>query len=148
LESSLRAVFHAAAFVRFEETAYGARADGEPLTADRLAGLWLAAHRAYYGEALDVPDEYGLAWMAIPHFVEERFYIYSYVFSHLLALALHARLRARPAETGARFVEFLRYGSSRSPLDQLEALGLDATRRETWQLGFDELERLVAAASD
>jgi oligoendopeptidase F len=147
LESSLRAVFHAAAFTRFEETAYGTRAAGEPLTADRLAELWLAAHRAYYGEALDLPDEYGLAWMAIPHFVEERFYIYSYVFSHLIALALHARLRASPAETGARFVEFLRDGSSRSPLDQLASLGLDPTRRETWQLGFAELERLVEAAS-
>jgi oligoendopeptidase F len=148
LESSLRAVFHAAAFMRFEETAYEARAAGEPLTADRLADLWLAAHREYYGEALDIPDEYGLTWMAIPHFVEERFYIYSYVFSHLLALALHARLRDRPAETGARFVEFLRYGSSRSPLDQLAGLGLDPTRRETWRLGFTELERLVAQAAD
>jgi oligoendopeptidase F len=147
LESSLRAVFHAAAFVRFETTAYETRAAGEPLTAGRLADLWLAAHRDYYGEALDIPDEYGLTWMAIPHFVEERFYIYSYVFSHLLALALHAQLRASPAETGARFVEFLRHGSSRSPLDQLAALGLDATRRETWELGFTELERLAAQAA-
>jgi oligoendopeptidase F len=147
LESSLRAVFHAAAFVRFETTAYETRTAGEPLTAGRLADLWLAAHRGYYGEALDIPDEYGLTWMAIPHFVEERFYIYSYVFSHLLALALHARLRASPAETGARFVAFLRHGSSRSPLDQLAALGLDATRRETWELGFTELERLVAQAA-
>ena len=147
LESSLRAVFHAAAFVRFEETAYETRAAGEPLTADRLADLWLAAHRAYYGEALDIPDEYGLAWMAIPHFVEERFYIYSYVFSHLLALALYARLRESRAEIGARFVEFLRDGGSRPPLEQLASLGLDPTRSETWRLGFTELERLVAAAS-
>jgi oligoendopeptidase F len=37
---------------------------------------------------------------------------------------------------------------SRSPLDQLADLGLDPTRRETWQLGFTELERLVARAAE
>jgi len=146
LESSFRAIFHAAAFVRYEQTAYEARAAGEPLTAGRLAELWLAANRASYGDALDVPEEYGLAWMAIPHFVEARFYVYSYVFSQLLALALHARFRESPAEVGSLFVEFLRYGGSRAPLDQLEALGLVPTARETWRLGFTELERLVALA--
>jgi oligoendopeptidase F len=143
LESSLRAVFHAAAFYRFETTAYETRAGGEPLTADRLAELWLAAHEAYYGDALELPAEYGHAWMAIPQFVEARFYVYSYVFSQLLALALHARRE----DVGARFVEFLRHGASRPPLDQLASLGLDPTRRETWRLGFAELERLVTAAS-
>ena len=142
LESSLRAVFHAGAFHRFETTAYETRAAGEPLTADRLAELWLAAHEAYYGEALDFPAEYGHAWTAIPQFVEARFYVHSYVFSQLLALALHARRE----EVGARFVEFLRYGGSIAPLEQLASLGLDPTRRETWQLGFTELERLVAQA--
>jgi oligoendopeptidase F len=143
LESSLRAVFHAAAFYRFETTAYEARAAGEPLTADRLAELWLAAHEAYY-DALDLPAEYGHAWMAIPQFVEARFYVYSYVFSQLLALALHARRD----DLGGRFVEFLRDGASRPPLDQLAGLGLDPTRRETWRLGFAELERLVAQAAE
>ena len=143
LESSLRAVFHAGAFHRFETTAYETRAAGEPLTADRLAELWLAAHEAYYGEALDLPAEYGHAWTAIPQFVEARFYVYSYVFSQLLALALHARRE----EVGARFVEFLRYGGSIAPLEQLASLGFDPTRREWWQLGFTELERLVAQAA-
>jgi len=144
LESSLRAVFHAAAFYRFETTAYETRAGGEPLTADRLAELWLAAHEAYYGEALQLPAEYGHAWMAIPQFVEARFYVYSYVFSQLLALALHASRE----EVGPAFVEFLRYGGSRPPLDQLASLGLDPTRRETWRLGFAELERLVTQAAE
>jgi oligoendopeptidase F len=143
LESSLRAVFHASAFHRFETATYETRTAGEPLTAGRLAELWLAAHEPSYGEALDLPAEYGHAWTAIPQFVEARFYVYSYVFSQLLALALHARRE----EVGSAFVEFLRFGSSRSPLDQLASLGLDPTRRETWRLGFVELERLVAAAS-
>ena len=144
LESSLRAVFHAGAFHRFETTAYETRAAAEPLTADRLAELWLTAHEAYYGEALDLPAEYGHAWTAIPQFVEARFYVYSYVFSQLLALALHARRE----EVGARFVEFLRYGGSIAPLEQLASLGLDPTRRETWRLGFTELERLLAQAAE
>jgi oligoendopeptidase F len=140
LESSLRAVFHAGAFHRFETAAYATRAAGEPLTADRLAELWLAAHEAVYGDALDLPAEYGHVWTTIPQFVEARFYVYSYVFSQLLALALLARRE----DAGPRFVEFLRYGASRPPLDQLASLGLDPTRRETWRLGFGELERLVA----
>src|SRR5207248_8804110 len=73
LESSLRAVFHAGAFHHFETAAYETRAAGEPLTADRLAELWLAAHEPSYGEALDLPAEYGHAWTAIPQFVEARF---------------------------------------------------------------------------
>jgi oligoendopeptidase F len=144
LESSLRAVFHAGAFHRFETTAYETRAAGELLTAAGLAELWLGAHEPYYGDALDLSAEYGHVWMVIPQFVEARFYVYSYVFSQLLVLALHARRE----EIGARFVEFLRYGGSRSPLEQLAGLGLDPTRRETWRLGFAELERLLARAAE
>ena len=54
----------------------------------------------------------------------------------------------KPAEVGALFVEFVRYGGSRAPLDQFETLGFVPTDPATWRLGFTELERLVALAAE
>ena len=78
--------------VRYEQGAYGLRAEGKALIPDRLGEFWLEAQPPYYGDAVELPEGYRFGWAYIPHFIHTRFYTYAYVFAHLASLALYAQL--------------------------------------------------------
>ena len=94
LDQMVAVAFMATAFVRFEQRTYGARAEGQALTPERLSDLCGAAVGEAYGDG--VGDELGMlpiGWALFPHFVHERFYMYAYVFALLVAAALVRRSR-------------------------------------------------------
>ena len=95
--------------VRYEQGAYGLRAEGKALMPDRLGEVWLDTNRPYYGDAVELPEGYRFGWAYIPHFIHTRFYTYAYVFAHLASLALYAqlprgrrRVRRRRTSTSSR----------------------------------------------
>ena len=82
--------------VRYEQRAYGLRAEGKALLPERLADFWLETNRPYYGDVVELPEGYRFGWAYIPHFIHTRFYTYAYVF------AAPCELRARrPAAQGS-----------------------------------------------
>ena len=123
-----------------------ARATATTLTAERLSDIWLDANRAYYGDTIVLPDGYRVGWSYIPHFISTRFYTYAYVFAHLTTLALYAQYRDQGPGFAERYLEFLAAGGSQTPADLLLPLGVDLTRPNVWDAGFDEMTRMVEAA--
>ena len=100
LESGFATVFRQVMMARYEQDAYGLRADGKALTPDRLAELWIARNTQYYGDSIELPEGYRFGWSYIPHFINTRFYTYAYSFAHLASLVLYALYR----EQGEAFV--------------------------------------------
>ncbi|MEW6582543.1 MAG: M3 family oligoendopeptidase [Actinomycetota bacterium] len=146
LEGSFATVFRQTVLTRYEQRAYGLRADGSTLTADRLSTVWFEENLRYYGDALELPDGYRVGWSYIPHFISTRFYTYAYVFAHLVTLALYAKFREDPSGFVAPYLEFLSAGGSAPPAELLGALGLDLEDPGVWDPGFAEIERMVATA--
>ncbi len=147
VEGAFATVFRQTVLARYEQRAYAARAEGQTLTADRLSEIWMECNRAYYGDAMDLPDGYRLGWSYIPHFISTRFYTYAYVFAHLVTLALYARYRQEGPEFGARYMQFLGRGGSGAPAELLAPLGVDIAAPDAWDAGFAEMERMIAEAS-
>jgi oligoendopeptidase F len=145
-ESAMASIFRQTMMARFEQRAYGIRGEGKALTSDRLSEIWFEQNQSYYADSLELPDGYKLGWTYIPHFIHVRFYTYAYTFAHLVAFSLLARYREDPAGFAPRYLDFLASGSSRSPQDQLEPLGVDLRNPETWALAFGEFDRCVAEA--
>jgi oligoendopeptidase F len=146
LESGFATVFRQTMMARYEQDAYGLRADGKALTPERLAEVWLARNRQYYADSIELPDGYRFGWSYIPHFINTRFYTYAYAFAHLASLVLYALYR----EQGQGFVEpylrFLATGGSADPSAQLQAFGIDLTDARTWDRGLGEMDRLLQLA--
>jgi oligoendopeptidase F len=134
LDQMVAVAFMATAFVRFEQRTYGARAEGQALTPERLSDLCGAAVAdAYDG----VGDELGIlpiGWALFPHFVHERFYMYAYVFALLIAAALVRR--SREPGFADRYTEFLARGGSGSPEELLAIVGVDLGAPTVWDDGF------------
>ncbi len=107
--------------VRYEQGAYGLRAEGKALMPDRLAEVWLETNRPYYGDAVELPEGYRFGWAYIPHFIHTRFYTYAYVFAHLASLALYAKYREDGDAFVGPYLDFLSIGGAASPQEQLAA---------------------------
>jgi oligoendopeptidase F len=145
-ESAMASIFRQTMMARFEQRAYGIRAEGKALTSDRLSEIWIEENAKYYADAIGLPDGYKLGWSYIPHFIHVRFYTYAYAFAHLVAFSLLARYREDREAFVPAWLELLGNGASRSPQDLLEPVGVDLRDPETWALAFGEFDRCIAEA--
>lgn len=145
LEDSFATIFRQTVLTRFEERAYAARTAGR-LSAAKIGELWLGANAPYYGDAFNLTAGYEHGWSYIPHFISTPFYCYAYAFGNLLVLALYGMYRREGPAFVPRYTALLAAGGSRSPRELLAGMGVDVNDASFWQIGFDELERLVAEA--
>ncbi len=148
VEGSFATVFRQTVLARYEQDAYRMRADGTTLTDERLSRVWVERNAAYYGDAVEMPEGYGLGWSYIPHFISTRFYTYAYVFAHLVTLALYARYREDGDAFVGGYLDFLAAGGSAEPADLLLPLGVDLADPGCWDPGFAEMDRMVARAEE
>lgn len=146
VEAAFATIFRQVVLARYEESSYAQRAAGTALTAERLADNWLAANLDYYGDVVEMPDDYRYGWSYIPHFIHTRFYTYSYAFALLSSFALIARYRRDGEAFVDRYIRFLERGGSASPAELLGDLGLKLDEPAVWDDGFAELERMIDEA--
>jgi len=145
-EGAFATVFRQTVMVRYEQRAYEMRALPTTLTPDRLSAVWLEENRRYYGDSLALIDGYELGWSYIPHFINNRFYTYAYVFAKLVALVLYARYRENSDAFVPGYLDLLSAGGSADPATLLGRCGVDITDPSVWSIAFAELDRMVAAA--
>ena len=139
-------------FSQFEIAAHDRITDGL-MSADDLGDLYQEQLTKMFGDSVRITPNYRWEWATIPHIFDVPFYVHSYNFGNLLVLALYGQY----LEEGAAFVPklktFLSKGSSASPKDLTEALGVSITDPEFWKKSLvyiesliDELEGLVEAS--
>jgi oligoendopeptidase F len=145
IEDTCATVFRQTVLTRFEEAAFRRRAAGR-LTVEAVGQDWLGVNRRYYGDAVDLPEDYRWGWSYIPHFIHSRFYCYSYVFGELLVLSLYRQYKEEGRDFIPKYVGLLEAGGSDAPETLLAALGVDVHAPAFWQRGFDELKALVNQA--
>ncbi len=147
LDGAYATIMRQATFTIFERRAHEAIPRGT--TADALGKLYLGTQRELFGESVALDPLFGNEWAYVSHFFENPFYCYSYAFGELLALALYGRYKSEGAAFVPSIETILSAGNSRDEEELLLSLGMDITKREFWQAGFDmlaetldELERL------
>jgi oligoendopeptidase F len=146
LENAFAAVYRQVVLARFEQRAYGVRAEGLALGAERLNELWVEENTKYYGDSLHMPEGYAMGWSYIPHFIHVRFYTYAYSFAQLVALLLYRRYREDPEAFVPKYLELLGSGGAASPAGLVAPFGLDLTSTDTWREAFAELDAMRVEA--
>lgn len=143
IEDAIATIFRQVMYTRWEQRAHGRRAAGVT-TAEEYSALWMEENARLYGDAVafDPLDRWG--WITIPHFVQYRFYCYSYAFGHLLTFALYRKHLEEGDIFTARYLELLASGGKDSPERLLSTVGLDPLEPGFWERGFQVLEELLA----
>jgi len=127
-------------FAEFEKESHALEEAGGPLTLDSLREVYRKLLDAYFGSSVVVDKELELECLRIPHFYNA-FYVYKYAtgLSAAVALAGQTLKSGEPS----RYLDFLRSGGSRYPLETLQAAGVDMTSPEPVDAALSLFERRV-----
>ncbi len=152
LDGAGMAAFQVTARAWFEQDLYDAIKRGEFLDYKTICKYWTKNRDRIYGDAIDWLDVMEAEWTMKVHYYMPnfRFYNYPYVYGQMFVYALYQKYLDEGKDFVPKFKKVLAAGSSISPKEIGEILGLDVTDPSFWKLGIkrfeyfiDELEKLV-----
>jgi oligoendopeptidase F len=142
-------LFRQTMFAEFEKIIHAIEERGDALTLDVFKTEYRALLQAYFGSGVVLDPELDLECLRIPHFYNA-FYVYKYATGISAAVALSERALAKQPGAVDAYLDFLKSGGSKFPLETLRAAGVDMTTPEpiesTLQLfnrRLSELETLL-----
>ncbi len=149
LEGFRGTVFRQTMFAEFEQLIHEKSASGEALTPDLLTSLYYDLNKKYFGDDIEMDQEIGLEWARIPHFYYN-FYVYQYATGYSAATALSKQILEEGQPAVDRYLDFLKAGSSQSPIEVLKKAGVDMTSSEpikqalkVFEEALNEMEQLI-----
>jgi len=129
-------------FAEFEKVVHELAEANEPLTLQTLRAEYRKLLEAYLGPGMTLDDEQSLECLRIPHFYGA-FYVYKYATGLAAAIALSERVLGGGREELAAYLNFLKGGSSKDPLDLLRAAGVDLETPEPVNAALRHFGQLV-----
>ena len=111
-------------FAEFEKDIYDMVENDEVLTSDLLCDKYYDINKKYFGNNVVIDDEIRYEWERIPHFYYN-FYVYKYATGLSAACYIVNRILSGEENAVNDYINFLKCGKSRSPLDSLLVAGVD-----------------------
>lgn len=113
-------------FAEFERDMHALSEKGEPLTAELINKKYYRLVRRYFGPRVACDKQIAYEWMRIPHFYT-CFYVYKYATCISAASAIVKRIETEGKAYVDKYIDFLKCGDSKSPLESLLVAGIDMT---------------------
>jgi oligoendopeptidase F len=143
-------LFRQTMFAEFEKIIHAIEERGGALTLDVFKAEYRTLLQAYFGDAVVLDPQLDLECLRIPHFYNA-FYVYKYATGISAAVALSERVLAGEAGSVDAYLNFLKSGGSRFPLETLQTAGVDMTTAapiestlRLFERRLSELETLLA----
>ena len=119
-------LFRQTMFAEFEKVIHAIEERGDALTLDVFKSEYRVLLEAYFGEGVVLDSQLDLECLRIPHFYHA-FYVYKYATGISAAVALSERVLAKEPGSVEAYLNFLKSGGSKFPLETLQAAGVDMT---------------------
>lgn len=116
-------IYRQTMFAEFEKNIYDMIEDSKPVTADILSDEYYRLNKVYFGNNVCIDEEIKYEWERIPHFFYN-FYVYKYATGLPAACYIVTSLLDGKI-TSEDYINFLKCGKSKSPLDSLKIAGAD-----------------------
>ncbi|GIW99987.1 MAG: peptidase [Pirellulaceae bacterium] len=129
-------------FAEFEKLTHEMAESGQPLTIETFRQTYHQLLEQYFGPNFTLDPELDLECLRIPHFYRA-FYVYKYATGLAAAIALSRRVLDGGQEELAAYLEFLKGGCSKDPLDLLRDAGVDMTQPEPIDTALQYFAQLV-----
>ncbi len=146
LDEAGMTAFQVTARVWFEQALYNSIEKDEFLEYKTICSHWTRARDRIFGDAINWFPEMEAEWTMKPHYyiANYRFYNYPYVYAQMFVYSLYERY----LEEGTAFVPKLKTalaaGSSLSPLEIGQTVGLNVKSADFWNGGLKVFGRFIA----
>lgn len=129
---------------RFELEVHQRSERGQALAADDLITLVSDLYAEGYGDTVVIDkDRVGITWAQFHTHIYSRFYVYQYATGISGAHALANGIINEESNATERYLDFLKAGGSRDPLDALRSAGVDLAKPQAVEETFSVLSALV-----
>jgi oligoendopeptidase F len=135
-------IFRQTMFAEFEKLAHASAEAGEPLTLERFREIYGGLLKLYFGPEFVLDDELSLECLRIPHFYRA-FYVYKYATGMSAAMSLAERVAKGGPRELEDYLNFLKGGCSKDPLDLLRDAGVDMQQPEAVDGALKQFGELV-----
>lgn len=135
-------LFRQTMFAEFEKITHTIVETNHPLTLDVICQEYRKLLQIYFGNALTLDPELSLECLRIPHFYSA-FYVYKYATGVSAAIALADQVVAEGNSARQAYLNFLKLGGSKFPLDELLDAGVDMSSAEPVEQAIQHFRNLV-----
>jgi len=117
-------LFRQTMFAEFERIIHAIEERGDALTLDVFKSEYHSLLEAYFGSGVALDPQLDLECLRIPHFYNA-FYVYKYATGISATVALSERILAKQPGAVEAYLDFLKSGGLKFPLETLRAAGVD-----------------------
>ncbi len=136
-------------FAEFERTAHQMAESNQALTVDSFRSSYRELLAKYFGQAVTLNELDCLECLRIPHFYSS-FYVYKYATGIAAAIELAQLVTKGGATERDNYLNFLKSGGTKHPLELLKGAGVDLSKKEPIEATvnlfaelIDELEEVL-----
>lgn len=135
-------IYRQTMFAEFEKKISGMIDNDEALTADKLSNMYYELNKFYFGEDVVVDNEIRYEWERIPHFYYN-FYVYKYATGLSAASVIVNNILSGKDGAVENYIEFLKCGCRKSPLESLKIAGVDLTDKGVIDGALHEFKNVI-----
>lgn len=137
--------FQVTSRVWFEQALYASIDQGEYLDYKTICSHWTKSRDRIFGDAVIWFPEMEAEWAMKPHYfmANYRFYNYPYVYAQMFVYSLFEQYLKEGKAFVPKLVKALSAGSSVSPMEIGEIVGLNVESPDFWNSGIKVFERLI-----
>jgi oligoendopeptidase F len=121
--------------------------DAKPFTKESIKNIYRDMSIKYRGgkkKELKEPYSYGISSIfRINHFYNGNFYVYKYAVGQIAAICFANKIINKEPGVLEKLFEFLKSGTSKSPLDTIKLLGIDMTKKEPYEEAINFIKNLI-----
>jgi oligoendopeptidase F len=142
IDDVVATLFRQTMFAEFEMLVHQQAEQGEPNTVASLRSTYRKLMEQYFGPNVKLFSLSDLEGLRIPHFYRA-FYVYKYATGISAAITLAEKVLKGNEEDKNRYLEFLKSGGSRYPMDSLRLAGVDMSTPEPVEKALDTFTGLL-----
>jgi oligoendopeptidase F len=142
LETIRTTIYRQTLFAEFELEVHKLAEDGKPITADKLNSIYAGLIKTYYGPNYTMDANDHMEWAYIPHFYY-KYYVFTYATGLSSGIAFADKIVKEGEPAREAYLNMLKGGSSKPPLELLKEAGLDLTKPEAIKSALDLFDRTI-----
>ena len=123
-------------FAEFEQIVHEKIENHENLSSDDLNEIYYDLVKKYFGKSTVCDDYIKYEWARIPHFYSN-FYVYKYATGITSAIVIAQNIMSKKPGYVEKYLEMLSKGGSEDSIDLLKSVGVDLTKKETYDVAFE-----------
>lgn len=130
-------------FANYEYEAHKLVENDQPVNYQVLCNIMEKLYKQYYGQDIKKEKVKSFVWAYIPHMFYTPFYVYQYATSFAASFKLYKDVKDKKEGAFDNYINLLKAGGSKYPVDEAKEAGVDFTKEETYMAVVERLEYLV-----